>query len=104
MPLIIIEIEKQERLPTTSRPSYRDNSKLEFTASQKALLWIEGEKHPDKFEYRLFVGEDKAVADSIQPMPVGKYELKSSAFGIAYNNINCDFSELQPFKSAVKAA
>lgn len=102
--LVIIEIEKQERLQTTSRPNYRDSSQLDYTASQKALLWVDGEKHPDKFEYRLYSGTEKSIADSAQPLPVGKYQLKSSAFGISYNNINCDFSELEPVKAATTRA
>lgn len=95
---IIIEIEQQKRNTTSSQPNYRDVTKLDFTASQPALLWVEGEKYPDKFDYRLYRGENKDTADSIQPLPVGKYELKASAFGIAYGNINCDFSQITPLK------
>lgn len=97
-PLIIIEFEKQERNETTSRPNFRDNTKLDFHATQPALLW-NGDKYPDKFNFRLYVSDNKAQVDAAQPLPAGKYQLKSGAFGIAFENINCDFSQLEPVKA-----
>ena len=96
-----IEFEKQERNETESE-SYGNNNNNQpptFVATQNALLFRDGEKYPDKFEYRLYRGKDKNQADVAQPMPAGKYSLKETAFGVSYNNFNCDPSQIEPMKN-----
>jgi len=97
-----IEIEEQAKQPIQTRPNYRDNTKTDYSVYQNALLFVDGQKHPDKFDYCLYDGDNQQQASSIQPLPVGKYQLKESAFGVRHSfgvrHFNVDASMLEPLK------
>jgi hypothetical protein len=96
---MFIEFEKQERSETEQVPNARNPQQPYQSVHQPALLFRDGEKYPDKFNYRLYFGTDLNKANAAQPMPVGKYELKETAYGVdQFKNINTDYSELQPVK------
>lgn len=100
-----IEFEKQTRSETTQLANGRNPQQPFNVVTQPALLWKDGDKYPDKFEYRLYFGTDVNKANAAQPMPVGSYRLRESAFGVDnFGGINCDFSELEPLSAQNKQA
>jgi len=98
-----IEFEKQQRSDTAQLANARNPQQPYQVVTQPALLWKDGEKYPDKFDFRLYFGTDVNKANAVQPMPPGNYRLKESAFGLDnYGGINCDFSELEPILNQQK--
>jgi len=100
-----IEFENTERQQTEQQANNRNPSQPYHVATQAALLFTEGSKYPDKFDYMLYRGLDVNLANAAQPMPAGKYELKEGAHGVnGFRGINCDYSLIVPMKSAARAA
>ena len=94
-----IEITEQTRLPTQLSNLTTRNDEPIYQALQVAYLH-DGCKYPTPFNYRLYQGTDRNKADAAQPLAVGFYTLKDNAVGVAYNNLNCDFSMLEPAQPA----
>lgn len=98
---MIIEIENQVK-ELTQANNNRNPQQPYQVVTQPALMFKEGKdasKYPDKFGLQLFYGTDIQNANSVQPIPVGRYHLKESSFTVdSYGNARCDFSQLEPVK------
>tara|TARA_R110001599_G_scaffold343286_3_gene565780 strand:+ start:2090 stop:2404 length:315 start_codon:yes stop_codon:yes gene_type:complete len=95
------EFTEQTRLPTQLSNLTTRNDEPIYQALQVAYLH-DGGKYPTPFNYRLYQGPDKNKADAANPIPVGFYTLKDSAVGISYQNLNCDFSQIEPLQQQQK--
>lgn len=96
-----IEFAEQTRLPTQLSNLSTRNGEQIYQALQPAYLH-DGGKYPTPFNYRLYQGTDKNKADAANAIPVGFYTLKDSAVGVAYQNLNCDFSQIEPLQTQQK--
>ncbi len=85
---IVIENQTKE---VASVPKRNDDSKRWHIATQKALLFKNGESYPDKFELTLRITENESEANAINPFPVGEYTFSEDAYVIdRRNNISLD--------------
>lgn len=102
----IIEFEKtvKSQVIKTQLP----NGSERFRVTQPALLFTPGEKHPDKFDYDLYYGDDLNQANAVHPMPAGRYRFKETAIGTVNSfgrtSLNLDASEIELITQQQKPA
>lgn len=97
----VIEFENQIKSSVDKSQTSRGTDLYRVT--QPALLFIPGEKHPDKFDFDLYFGTDPHKADAVQPLPVGRYRFKNGAIGTVNNygrtSLNLDGSLIEPLQN-----
>lgn len=79
----------------------RKSGAVFFTREQKALLFKDGEKYPDKFVHRLAFTENRMERDNSKPIPAGEYSIHPNSFTIDnFGGLRLGALHLEPLKQS----